>query len=60
MKLGETLKYDEMKSASKRLNFSKVPHLQKLLNKNAKFKMQSFIKFKNLLSPVTFASLEDS
>ena len=54
-------KYEVCKSKSKRYSVSAIPHLQRLLNKQAEHKKIEFKKLKlKALSPVTLASSEDT
>ena len=59
----DSKKYDVCKSSSKRYKISTIPHLQRLMNKQAQLKILKIQKIKikiiNTLSPVTLASSED-
>ena len=60
MKTRASLKYDVCKSNSRRFKVSTIPHLQRLMNKQAELKKMEFRKLKfKTLSPVTLASSED-
>ena len=53
-----SLKYEVCEASSKRYKVSTIPHLQRLINKQAQLKKIEFRKLKPL-SPVTLASSED-
>ena len=46
MKTRDSMKYDVCKTSSKRYKVSTIPHLQRLLNKQAQFKKIEFKKLK--------------